>query len=114
MKKFLLVLFVCVCALACFSACSNGNENGGANNDNDPNYGIVSDDEAHYIVFLVEAQEFARMHVVPTDTYESLEPYFPLVPDREGFIGEWEIIEDIYSDTSATVYINAYYFRVQP
>lgn len=109
MKKFLLILLtllVCVCSFVGISACSKDDEE-------DSGYGIVEDDEAHYLVFLVESSTLATMHVISTDTYESLKPYFPLIPEREGYIGEWEVIDEVYSEDTNYIYINAYYYKIQ-
>ena len=77
-----------------------------------PSYGVVDDEEAHYLIFKVEDIEIEKMLVVSTDTYENLEAYFPTIPAKEGFNAYWEEVA-VYSDTQNTIYINAYYVRKQ-
>lgn len=76
------------------------------------NYDVVDDEEAHYLIFKVEDVEIEKMLVVSTDTYESLEAYFPTIPAKDGFNAYWEEV-DVYSETQNTIYINAYYAKKQ-
>lgn len=53
-------------------------------------------------------EKISRILVVSTDNYENLEPYFPTVPEKKGFVGYWEDIDEVYSSTQREIYINAY------
>ena len=104
MKKCIL-LFMAVLSLFCLCSCTP--DNGPVTSD--PEYDIISDDEAHYLVFKIDEIEVAKILVVETDTYESLLPYFPTIPEKEGKESYWETIE-IYSEDQKVIYINAYYY----
>lgn len=86
-KKFLAILLVVISVLCCMTACgkkdddsTNPDPNPDPNPDSNPGYDVVEDNEAHYLIFMVEAREVEKMLVVSTDNYENLEPYFPTVP----------------------------------
>lgn len=109
-KRFLAVLLVVISVLCCMTACGKNNDDANKPNPN-PGYDVVEDNEAHYLIFMVEANEVEKMLVVSTDNYENLEPYFPTVPEKKGFVGYWENIEEVYSSTQKEIYINAYYVK---
>ena len=67
--------------------------------------------EEHYLVFYVENLEIAKMYVTEDDTYESLKPYFPTIPEKDGFTGAWEKVESVYSEKDKEITINAYYTK---
>lgn len=93
-------------------------DNGGSQTDVDEfEYGKVDDsgdhvDFIHYLSFEVEGTELVKWQVQPTDTYESLEPFFPLVPEKENYIGYWEKIDSVYSEEELTITICAYYRKI--
>lgn len=76
-----------------------------------PNINVVDDSEAHYLVFMVNGKEIGKMHVVKTDTYSDLEPYFPTIPEVKGYTAYWEEVE-VYSNSETEVIINAYYIKI--
>lgn len=110
MKKRLIALFLIIAvAMCCFSACGDKEEDPV---NPKPGYDVVEDDnEAHYLIFMVEAIEVEKMLVVSTDTYENLEAYFPTVPEKDGYIGYWEDLRYVYLSTEKEIYINAYYVK---
>lgn len=111
-KRFLAVLFVVISVLCCMTACDKKDDDSTKPKPNpNPGYDVVEDNEAHYLIFMVEANEVEKMLVVSTDNYENLEPYFPTVPEKEGFVGYWEDIDEVYSSTQKEIYINAYYVK---
>ena len=118
MKKNILLMLIIVLSLSMLFSCGNTTSTPPASNKPSnpttppPSYGVVDDEEAHYLIFKVEDIEVEKMLVVSTDTYESLEAYFPTIPAKEGFNAYWEEVA-VYSDTQNTIYINAYYVRKQ-
>ena len=50
----------------------------------------------------------AKMHVKEGDTYESLEPFFPTIPEKEGYMGYWSPVE-VYQEEVKDVKIFAAY-----
>ena len=75
-------------------------------------YEINSDNKdeiVHYLSFEIEGMEVAKIVVLPTDTYDTLKPYFPTIPEKEGYEGYWEKIDNVYSEDSSVVVIVAYY-----
>lgn len=60
---------------------------------------------------MADGEKISRMFVVSTDNYEYLEPYFPTVPEKKGFVGYWEDIDEVYFSTQKEIYINAYYVK---
>ncbi|MDY6394583.1 MAG: hypothetical protein SPL07_07135, partial [Bacteroidales bacterium] len=99
MKK-IIILFLLILVLGSLYACNS-------ENNTDPGHNVVKDKEAHYLVFVVENIEIEKMLVVETDTFENLQVYFPVIPEREGYTSYWEE-KAIYSSTQKEVYINAY------
>ena len=80
-------------------------------------YGKTTDDiekidEIHYLSFEVEGVEIAKIIVMPTDTYESLFPYFPTVPEKKGYTGEWEKLDYVYSEDEIVITILVYYTKL--
>ena len=123
MKKNILLMLIIVLSLSMLFSCGSTNVPSDTSTPPDsgepsdpttppPSYGVVDDEEAHYLIFKVEDIEVEKMLVVSTDTYESLEAYFPTIPAKEGFNAYWEEVA-VYSDTQNTIYINAYYVRKQ-
>ena len=123
MKKNILLMLIIVLSLSMLFSCGNDDVPSDSSTPPDsgepsdpttppPSYGVVDDEEAHYLIFKVEDIEIEKMLVVSTDTYESLEAYFPTIPAKEGFNAYWEEVA-VYSDTQNTIYINAYYVRKQ-
>ena len=123
MKKNILLMLIIVLSLSMLFSCGSTDNPSGSSSSSDsdepsdpttppPSYGVVDDEEAHYLIFKVEDIEVEKMLVVSTDTYESLEAYFPTIPVKEGFNAYWEEVA-VYSDTQNTIYINAYYVRKQ-
>lgn len=111
-KRFLAILLVVISVLCCMTACDKKDDDSTKPKPNpNPGYDVVEDNEAHYLIFMVEANEVGKMLVVSTDNYENLEPYFPTVPEKKGFVGYWENIEEVYSSTQKEIYINAYYVK---
>lgn len=74
-KRFLAILLVVISVLCCMTACGKKDDDSTKPNPN-PGYDVVEDNEAHYLIFMVEANEVEKMLVVSTDNYENLEPYF--------------------------------------
>lgn len=109
-KRFLAILLVVISMFCCLTACGKGKADSSGSSPN-PGYDVVEDNEAHYLIFMVEANEVEKMLVVSTDNYENLEPYFPTVPEKEGFVGYWEDIDEVYSSSQKDIYINAYYVK---
>ena len=123
MKKNILLMLIIVLSLSMLFSCGSTDNPSGSSSSSDsdepsdpttppPSYGVVDDEEAHYLIFKLEDIEIEKMLVVSTDTYESLEAYFPTIPAKEGFNAYWEEVA-VYSDTQNTIYINAYYVRKQ-
>ena len=117
MKKNILIMLILVLSLGMLFSCGSTDIPDEPTTPSDPttpppSYGVVDDEEAHYLIFKVEDIEIEKMLVVSTDTYENLEAYFPTIPAKEGFNAYWEEVA-VYSDTQNTIYINAYYARKQ-
>ena len=116
MKKNILLILIIVFSLSMLFSCGKNNVPPSDAPSNpatpSPGYGVVDDEEAHYLIFKVEDIEIEKMLVVSTDTYESLEAYFPTIPAKDGFNAYWEEVA-VYSNTQNTIYINAYYVRKQ-
>ena len=74
-------------------------------------YSEINPDECHYLVFYVNLAEYARILVIETDTYMSLEPFFPTIPTKEGYIGYWSEVEEVYNETELEIRIDAYYYK---
>ena len=113
-KRFLAILLVVISVLCCMTACDKKDDDSTKPKPNpNPGYDVVEDNEAHYLIFMVEANEVEKMLVVSTDNYENLEPYFPTVPvpEKEGFVGYWEYIDEVYSSTQKEIYVDAYYLK---
>lgn len=107
-KRFIVLFLIMVVTMCCFSACGDKKEDPVNPN---PGYDVVNDKEAHYLIFMIQATEIARMLVVSTDTYENLEAYFPTIPEEDGYTGYWEELSAVYSSTEKEIYINAYYVK---
>lgn len=67
-----------------------------------------SNDEIHYLIFKDNNIEVAKMVVLPTDTYDDLEPYFPTIPFEDGKpVSYWEKDIVVYQRKNKNVVINA-------
>ena len=108
MKKFLIILLALVACVFCFTGCFGEKKEPDATPDDE----IVTDTNAHYLIFVQEGAELEKMLVLPTDTYASLLPYFPLINEKEGYTASWEVISEVYSATLNEIYINAYYTKL--
>ena len=109
-KRFLAILLVVISVLCCMTACGKKDDDSTKPNPN-PGYDVVEGKGAHDRIVVVEANEVEKMLVVSADNYENLEPYFPTVPEKEGFVGYWEDVDEVYSSTQKEIYINAYYVK---
>ena len=81
-------------------------------------YGKVDDnsdqvDVIHYLSFEVEGVEIAKLFVMNTDTYDALKPYFPTVPEKDGYVGEWEKLDYVYDENEVVITISAYYTKIR-
>ena len=65
-KRFLAILLVVISVLCCMTACGKKDDDSTKPNPN-PGYDVVEDNEAHYLIFMVEANEVEKMLVVSTD-----------------------------------------------
>ncbi len=102
---FSIVAFFSICLFSCNSSNHDSNTT-----NNNSGHSVVQDSEAHYLIFMVDTVEIEKMLVVPSDTFENIQDYFPTIPEREGYNSYWEEIE-VYSDTQKEIYINAYYTK---
>ena len=101
MKKLLSIILLVLAMSVGLCACG----------DNKEDEETVTDKDAHYICFMVENGELGQMLVLPTDTYDALSVYFPLIPEKEGYTSYWEE-KEVYSESEKIIYINAYYVKV--
>lgn len=77
-------------------------------------YGKIDNlDYVHYLSFEVDGIEIAKMMTIPTDTYDSLKPYFPTIPEKIGYTGEWEKLDNVYLEDEIVITIVAYYTKVR-
>lgn len=67
----------------------------------------IKTDSYHYLIFCVDGREIGRMYVTDKDTYNSLKPYFPTIPTKNGQVGEWEELEKVYDSKNKEITINA-------
>lgn len=115
MKKIisiLLIIFI-VSALS-FSLISCDNPISGSSS---PSVGIkdeTTDTTGHYLVFTVNGEKIASMYVFEDDTYETLEPYFPKVANKEITSGSdtwvatgWKKVDKVYDPNQRVIYIEA-------
>ena len=93
----------------------------------DGNYAreLDPEDEPHYLVFYFPSSdgssgntEVARILVVEGDTYESLLPFFPVLPpevviDGYTFEYKWPKLNEVYSSTEKEITITATFKRVE-
>lgn len=105
--KLSLILLLLV-ALLCYCCAGCGDEPPEDPSYDDPGTSVVDPDKAHYLIFMVDGTEIAKMLVTEADTYESLEPYFPTIPEKDGYTSYWETVT-VYDAKTENVYINAYY-----
>ena len=103
MKRFLAVLLA-VTAFGCITtltACKKENE--------DP-VSISKDDRStHYLILKKNGNEIFRMVVLETDTYESLRPFFPTIPEDEDDENSyaWPETARIWDDKELEMIVNA-------
>ena len=129
MKKILLTI---VAALFLITACGGNNSPSAATPTNpgslsssqldesseisqDPDtgdYDKIYENYAHFLLFEVDGVEIARMLTIPTDTYDSLAPFFPTIPEQQGFIGYWERVDKVYDSNVRLISIVAYYSKI--
>lgn len=77
-------------------------------------YGKIDNlDYVHYLSFEVDGIEIAKMMTIPTDTYDSLKPYFPTIPEKNGYSGEWEKLDNVYLEEETVITIVAYYTKIR-
>lgn len=77
-------------------------------------YGKIDNlDYVHYLSFEVDGIEIAKMMTIPTDTYDSLKPYFPTIPEKIGYSGEWEKLDNVYLEDEIVITIVAYYTKIR-
>lgn len=63
---------------------------------------------------MADGKEVARMLVVSTDMYEDLEPYFPTIEEKDGYICYWDDnVVEVYSPSQKEIRIVAYYAKKQ-
>ena len=134
--------FYCVIILALLLACflvSCGN-NGTANSTENikptdsnpsqdtpkpnPNTEIIESKDAHYLVFKESGESYddattlVSLIVFEGDTYEDLEPYFPLVPNKiiggYEYTGKWNIKagDKVYDSDKKEIIVTATYTAV--
>ena len=136
MKRTILI-FICLFLLLSICACGRNNidtpdlpsnndstgDNTGNDSENqtenpdDGQYTRVDDssehiDLIHYLSFEIEGTEVAKILVMSTDTYDSLKEYFPTIPEKDGFLGNWEKIDYVYSEDELIITICAYYQKL--
>ena len=136
MKKFIRIILIILSIallLSVFASCGdddsdangkNDKKNAGENADGDGNgnnsgqkpvtvdgYAAkeLEHDNFHYLSFYCEDQLILKMHVDSGDTYESLSPFFPTIPKKEGYTESWEWISAVYSNDNKNIRINAVY-----
>lgn len=126
MKKFLSLLLLS--SIFTLASCGGGNDidadisvptNNGSSTDTgevsqDPDDGVYDklfEYYAHFLVFEVDGSEIARMLTLPTDTYDSLAPYFPAIPEQIGYDSYWERIDNVYEPNVRLITIVAYYSK---
>ena len=85
-------------------------DNGEYGNDEDEDYV----DYIHYLLFEADGVEIARIMTTPEDKYDDLQPYFPKVPEKEGYYnGKWEKLDEVYLEDQLIVTIVAYYTKIR-
>jgi hypothetical protein len=110
---------VLVATMFCLASCNHSNNSASSNSD------VSSSEEAasyfvdpdtshtHYLDFINSGEQVAQMAVFPDDTYEGLEPYFPVLPAEEITGGKtytlyWELAQSFVTTkdgvTTYTIY----------
>lgn len=143
MKKTLIFVLIAVMVLSiCFTLAACGKDNNPqdnlpdapstedprTNNNNDTPEPVVNNEDfenAHYLVFMEsgkteqDAKEILRLLVVEGDTYEDLEPFFPMVPNKTvsgvEYSGKWKISKDdpVYDQNNKEIKVTASYTAVE-
>ena len=72
---------------------------------------VEGSENIHYLIFEVDGVEVARIIVLPTDTYDSLEPYFPTIKEKTGYDSFWERVDEVYVEGVKSIVISAYYYK---
>lgn len=95
------------------------NEEGNAENGNSKEKGPVPvtgyeaeeryADKEHFLSFYCEDKLIVKMRVLDSDTYESLKPFFPTIPEKEGYTAYWEKPTTVYDKSNKNIRIDAVY-----
>ncbi len=125
-RAIILILSAIMMVASCAILVACGEDNTSSSNQNpteqkNPIYGFEDSDNYHYLVFKVKENEIARMLVVEGDTYEDLEPYFPLIDAEEDVTSDdgkayyfvWEKLDKVYDENKKEIKINAV-LRIYP
>ena len=108
MKKIISIIFACL-TLFCLCSCG-GEEPTSTPPSSEPGHSVVQDTEAHYLIFInPSGSEIGRMLVVSTDTFDSLQVYFPTIPEKDGYVAYWEE-KEVYDTSKKEVYIKYDYY----
>ena len=106
MKKYILICFLTL-IIVCMTACGIDDKNDSTPTSTpEPTHAVVTDDDAHYLIFLIQDIPVAKILVTETDTYDELKNYFPTIPEKEGYSYHWEK-KEVYSSGNKEIYINA-------
>lgn len=95
-------------AIVCLSSCGN-------NEISSSQFISVQSDNIHYVYFIDGGTELLKMVTVPDDTYDTIKPYFPVLPltaNKEGYKKEWEVIPKVYDEKQLTFQITTVFTKI--
>ena len=84
--------FISALALASFLSfgVSSCNSSGGSSQKSDDINIVESNNETHFLRFMENNAEIARLVVLENETYNDLLPYFPTLDEEPGYIKYWD------------------------
>lgn len=89
MKKTKFISALALASLLSFGLSSCNSSDGSSQKSDDINI-VESDNETHFLRFMENNAEIARLVVLENETYNDLLPYFPTLTEEPGYIKYWD------------------------
>ena len=89
MKKTKIISALALASLISFGV-SSCNSSGGSSQKSDDISIVESDNETHFLRFMENNAEIARLVVLENETYNDLLPYFPTLTEEPGYVKYWD------------------------
>ena len=106
MKKFIIIVISLLVISLCLVSCNSEDVNIPDDETTETTTEGPIIDGVHYLVFKsTNGVTIAKLAVLPTDTYESLKPFFPTIPEGEGT--HWPVIEKVFLNDKLEIVITA-------